>query len=98
MLDITCYLWYNISTVKYSKGQEEIIMRYNMKYFIENAKRIDGLYSDIYVLDGHRIVISECGRCSRRQYFNVSVDGITVATRAILSNTIRIALNYLNAM
>lgn len=71
-------------------------MRYNMKYFIENAKRIDGLYSDIYVLDGHRIVISECGRCSRRQYFNVCVDGTTVATRALLYNVIRIALNYLN--
>lgn len=72
--------------------------KYTVKYFDENAKRVEGVYCDIYMLDGHRIVISECGRCSRRQYFNVSVDGITVATRAILSNTIRIALNYLNAM
>lgn len=72
--------------------------KYTMKYFNENAKSIPAFYSYVYVLDGHRIVISECGRCSRRQYFNVCVDDVTIATRAVLSNTIRIALNYLNAM
>lgn len=69
---------------------------YNMKYFNENAKRIDSEYSEIYLLDGHRIVICSCERCTRRLYYTVCVDGVTIATRAHLNNTIRIALNYLN--
>ena len=72
-------------------------MMYNMKYFNENAKKVDSEYNEIYELDGHRIVIAECGRCTKRQYYNVCVDGTTIATRTVLSNTIRLALNYLNA-
>lgn len=72
-------------------------MKYNLKYFNENAKRIDTEYDDVYDLDGHRIAICGCERCARRQYYNVCVDGITIATRALYSNTLRIALNYLNA-
>lgn len=69
---------------------------YNMKYFNENAKRVDSEYSLIYDLDGHRIAISGCERCARRQYFTVCVDGETIATRTLQSNAIRLALNYLN--
>ena len=72
-------------------------MKYNMKYFNENAKKVDSEYSEIYDLDGHRIAIAECSRCARKQYYNVCVDGTTIATRTLLSNTIRLALNYLNA-
>ena len=72
-------------------------MRCNMKYFNENAKKVDSVYSDVYVLDGHSIVVAECGRCSRRQYYSVCVDGNTIATRTVFNNTIRVALNYLNA-
>ena len=72
-------------------------MRYNMKYFNENAKKVDSAYSVIYVLDEHRIVVSECERCSRRQYYSVCVDGNTIATRAVFNNTILVALRYLNA-
>lgn len=72
-------------------------MKYNMKYFNENAKKVDSVYSYIYDLDGHRIVVAECGRCSRHQYYSVCVDDNTIATRTVFNNTIRIALNYLNA-
>ena len=70
---------------------------YNMKYFNENAKKVDSEHSEIYDLDGHRIAIAQCDRCARKQYYNVCVDGTTIATRVLLSNTIRLALNYLNA-
>ena len=73
-----------------------MIMKYNMKYFNENAIRVESEYSEIYDLDGHRIAICECSRCARRQYYNVCVDGETIATRTLASNAIRIALNYLN--
>ena len=72
-------------------------MMYNMKYFNENAKKVDSVYSEIYDLDGHIITISHCKRCSKKQYYSVRVDGTTIASRTLLSNTIRIALNYLNA-
>ena len=71
-------------------------MMYNMKYFKENAKKVDSVYSEIYDLDGHIITISQCERCTKKQYYNVRVDGTTIATRTLLSNTIRLALNYLN--
>lgn len=72
-------------------------MKYNMKYFNENANKVNSEYSEIYDLDGHIIAIAQCDRCARKQYYNVCVDGIVIATRTLLSNTIRIALNYLNA-
>ena len=72
-------------------------MKYNMKYFNENAKKVDSVYSVIYDLDGHIITIAQCESCIKKQYYNVRVDGITIATRTLLSNTIRLALNYLNA-
>ena len=71
---------------------------YNFKYFNENAKKVESSYSEIYDLDDHRIAISPCERCARRQYYNVCVDGETIATRALNSSTIRIALNYLNSI
>lgn len=71
-------------------------MKYNMKYFQENAVRIDSKYDEVYDLDGHRIAITECSRCARRQYYNVCVDGKTIATRTLLSNAIRFALKHLN--
>lgn len=71
-------------------------MMYNLKYFNENAKRIETTYDQVYDLDGHRIAICGCERCARRQYYNVCVDGVTVATRCLQSNALRIALNYLN--
>lgn len=70
---------------------------YNMKYFNENAQRIDTEYDDVFDLDGHRIAICACERCARRQYYNVCVDGKTIATRTLQSNAVRLALNYLNA-
>ena len=72
-------------------------MMYNMKYFNENAKKVDSVYSEIYEHDGHIITIAHCKRCSKKQYYSVRVDGTTIASRTLLSNTIRIALNYLNA-
>lgn len=72
--------------------------KYTMKYFNENAKSIPAFYSYVYILDGHRIVITECGRCSRNQYYSVCVDEHTIATRAVFDNTIRITLNYLNTL
>ena len=71
-------------------------MMYNMKYFEENKKIVRQDYGVIYDLDNHRIAICPCERCARRQYYNVCVDGTTIATRTLLSNTIRLALNYLN--
>ena len=71
-------------------------MTYNMKYFNENAKRIETHYDEVYELDGHTIAVTECSRCARRQYYNVCVDGLTIATRALASNAIRFALNHLN--
>lgn len=71
-------------------------MKYNMKYFNENAKKLDSEYNLIYELDGHTIGIAQCDRCARKQYYNVCVDGITIATRSLFSNTVRLALIYLN--
>ena len=71
-------------------------MMYNMKYFNENAIKIESKYALIYDLDEHRIAIAPCDRCARKQYYNVCVDGETIATRALMSNTLRIALNHLN--
>lgn len=71
-------------------------MKYNMKYFDENKTTISATYVTAYELDGHRIGISACDRCSRSQYYNVCVDGITIATRCKSSNTIRLALKYMN--
>lgn len=67
-----------------------------MKYFNGNAKKVDSEYCEIYDIDNHRITIAQCERCTRRQYYNVCVDGTTIATRTLPNNTIRVALNYLN--
>lgn len=71
-------------------------MKYNMKYFNENAHRIESEYCFIYDMDGHRIAVCRCDRCARRQYYNVCVDGVTIATRCKESNAIGFALKYLN--
>lgn len=77
-------------------------MMYNMKYFEENKIEVPSTWSKIYDLPDinnqtlHRIAICACERCARYQYYNVCVDGKTIATRTKQSNAIRIALNYLN--
>lgn len=72
-------------------------MKYDMKYFNENAKKIDSNYCSVYNMDDHMIAVVPCDRCARKQYYSVMVDGITIVTRTLISNAIRFALNYLNS-
>lgn len=68
--------------------------KYNLKYFNENKVVVkENSYMQAYDLDGHRIGI--WGN-DRGTHYAVAVDGVTIATRARHSNTIRLALAYLN--
>lgn len=71
-------------------------MTYTTKYFQDHSKKLSTEYDIAYELDSHIISISSCDRCARKQYYFVCVDGVTVSTRSLKSNAIRIALKFLN--
>lgn len=68
---------------------------YTMKDFNEKAiVLIDDFDSECYDFEEHRIAICRDG-CNHR-YYNVCVDGKTIATRALRNNGVRFALKYIN--
>lgn len=73
-------------------------MKYNMRYFQENAKviREENRYGGAWELDGHKIGYMDCDSSISWDYFFVYVDGKTIATRTRRSEVIRKALAYLN--
>lgn len=70
---------------------------YNMKDFNEKAVELKtSCWDEIYDFEGHRIAI--CQDSHSRRYYNICVDGKTIATRAHRDNGVKLALKYLNSL
>ena len=68
---------------------------YTMKDFNEKAVELEYASDcEIYDFEEHRISIARDS--ANHRYYNVCVDGKTIATRAIRNNGVKFALKYLN--